>query len=166
MLEINRLDAARPRHDDGVALLIAVVLLLMVSAIGLNALQNAQSEGSAGGRSVRKASTFYAADAVLDAVRLQLDPSGSQYVVPVNQALDLEDSSGSTIAARTGTAENAAATPPQAVGYGTADGDQLNIGAANSYVRSIYRVDAVAEDPAGGRVELQAQFSVREGAGY
>lgn len=165
-METNCIDTTRQEHDDGVALLIAVVLLLMVSAIGLNALQNAQSEGSAGGRSVRKASTFYAADAVMDAVRLQLDPSGSQYVVPVSQAIDLEDSNGGLIAARTGTADNAAATPPQAVGYGTADGDQLNIGAANSYIRTIYRVDTVAQDPAGGRVELQAQFSVREGAGY
>ena len=45
------------------ALLIAVILLLLMSALGLAALQHSGDESAGGGRSRRKDATLYAAEA-------------------------------------------------------------------------------------------------------
>src|SRR5215468_7643072 len=51
------------RDERGMALLIAVVLLLLMSALGIAALQHSGDESQGGGRARRKDSTLYAAEA-------------------------------------------------------------------------------------------------------
>ncbi|MEE9278672.1 MAG: pilus assembly PilX N-terminal domain-containing protein [Myxococcota bacterium] len=148
------------------ALLIAVILMLLISAIGLGALQSATGESSAGGRSARKLRTFFAADAGMEMVLRQLDTTQNQY--PDISALDeqqfMQNQYGGFTQVRTGTADNDAPQDIRRVGRSRQEGGALNVNSANTYTFGIYRADVVATDPAGGRVELQAQLSVSEGS--
>lgn len=161
-------ERANATNEAGLALLIAVAFLLMLSAIGLGALQSATGESSAGGRSARKLRTFFAAEAGLGMVLDRLGSSTSQY--PDDNPFDIPQfmpgAGGGFTEVRTGTADNDVPYKIPRVGFHKADG-ALNVNSPNSYTFGIYRADVVATDPAGGRVELQAQISVSEGSeGY
>lgn len=153
------------RDETGVALLIAVIFMLLISAIGLGALQSASGESSAGSRSMRKVRTLFAADSALGLVRERLDMGSSQY--PDTTALDSPEflqNDDLFTAVRTGTSDTAVPQEILLVGRTRRDGDQLNINSGNSFTFGIYRTDVLATDPAGGRAELQAQYRVSEGA--
>src|SRR6516164_3553282 len=60
------------RAEDGMALLIAVVVLLLMSALGLAALQHAGDEASGSGQARRKDATLYAADSGIKMIQVSL----------------------------------------------------------------------------------------------
>jgi len=153
-------------QEHGVALLIAVVLLLMVSALGLTALQSAQDEATGSARGRRKVMTLYAADSGLKLVEDQLASATAQYPNrnPVTSSAVMEDQWGGTTAIRTGEAKSPVAQAIQRVSKGNIEGMQLNINSAGSFAYGIYRTGMVATDSTGGVVELQAQYSVNEGS--
>ncbi len=62
----------RTNDESGIALLIAIVLLMMVSMIGVAALQSSQGENATSGRSRRKVANLQAAEAGLRIVHNQL----------------------------------------------------------------------------------------------
>lgn len=159
-----RRQSAQDQH--GVALLIAVVLLLMVSALGLTALQSAQDEATGSARGRRKTMTLYAADSGLKLVEDQLASAISQYPNrnPVTSSSVLQDQWGGTTAIRTGESENPVAQAIQRVSKGNVEGFQLNVNSAGSFSYGVYRTGLVATDNTGGVVELQAQYSVNEGS--
>ena len=165
-VEIREHVRLRGRGEAGIALLITVILLLLLSAIGLAALQSAHGEASAGGRSARKLRTFFAADGALSLVSGQLDQGNAQY--PDTTALDetqfVQGRAGLYTRVRTGTSDNAVPQEIRLVGRTRREGDQLNVNAGNTFSFGIYRADVVATDPVGGRAELQAQYRVSEGA--
>jgi Tfp pilus assembly protein PilX len=152
--------------ERGVALLIAVVLLLMVSALGLTALQSAQDEATGSARGRRKTMTLYAADSGLKLVEQQLAASSTQY--PNRNAITsssvMQDQWGASTSIRTGEAENPVPQAIQRVGKANVEGFQLNVNSSGSFSYGIYRTGMVATDNTGGVVELQAQYSVNEGA--
>jgi Tfp pilus assembly protein PilX len=155
----------RTSDQHGVALLIAVVLLLMISALGLTALQSAQDEATGSARGRRKTMTLYAADSGLKLVEDQLSDSTIQYPNrnPVTTSSVMEDQWGGTTAIRTGEASNPVAQPIDRVGKGNVEGFSLSMNSAGSFSYGIYRTGIVATDNTGGVVELQAQYSVNEG---
>lgn len=152
--------------ERGIALLMTVILLLLISAIGVTALQHAQDEGVSGSSSRRKITTLYAADALLKLVTNQLAGSQSLFpdVSPIEQLGFVETHSGVFVDARTGSAESGAAQPIQRVGRTVRDGGQINTGSANTFSFGIYRASVVATDPGGGSAQLQAQYVINEGA--
>ena len=152
--------------ESGIALLIAVVLLLMVSALGLTALQSAQDEATGSARGRRKVMTLYAADSGLRLVEDQLADSTIQYPNrnPVTSSSVMTDQWGGSTAIRTGEAQNPVAQAIQRIGKGNIEGFSLNMNSAGSFAYGIYRTGMVATDNTGGVVELQAQYSVNEGA--
>jgi Tfp pilus assembly protein PilX len=154
------------RDQQGVALLIAVVLLLMVSALGLTALQSAQDEATGSARGRRKVMTLYAADSGLKLVEQQLASSTNQYPNrnPITSTSVMQDQWGAATAIRTGEAENPVAQAIQRVSKGNVEGFQLNVNSAGSFAYGVYRTGLVATDNTGGVVELQAQYSVNEGS--
>ena len=77
-LAMQYLYETEKRDQAGIALFIAVVLMLLLSAIGLSALQSAGGEASASGRSARKLRTFFAADSGMTMVMQQLDTTISK----------------------------------------------------------------------------------------
>ncbi len=153
------------RDQAGVALLIAVMLMLLISAIGLSALQSAGVEASASGRSARKLRTFFAADSALSMVMQRLDPAINPFpdTRPLDEQQFMQNPYGGFTQVRTGTADSDVPQSVQLVRRVRREGNQLNVNAGNAFSAGIYRVDILATDPAGGRVELQAQYSIDEG---
>ena len=161
-----RLRVGRRPGEAGVALLITVLLMLLISAIGLSALQSAHGEASAGSRSLRKLRTLFAATSVLNLVQDQLDMSDTQYpnITALSDPQFLQNRGGLYTTVRTGTGDNSVPQDIHLVGRARREGDQLNINSGNTFSFGLYRTDAVALDAVGGRVELQAQYRVSEGS--
>jgi len=155
--------------EHGVALLLTVMVLLMISAIGVTALNHAQNESVAGGSSRRKIVSLQAADSLLFLVRDQLAGQNAQF--PNLSAIDrptfMQNKVGIYTSARTGTMATSGAQPIQRVGKTSKEGGQLNVNSPNTFSYGIYRANVVAEDPSGGAAQLQAQYVINEGAsGY
>ena len=95
----------------------------------------------------------------------QLDATFNQYpdTTALNDANFIQDQHGYFTEVRTGTADNAVPQSIRLVGHARQEGGALNVNSANTFTFGIYRADVVATDPTGGRVELQAQYSVSEG---
>ena len=159
-----------PRHGEaGIALIVTVLLLLMISAIGVSALQSAGDEHALGASSRRKLGAVYAADAALSLISDQLLNGATPYpdLTPLDMPNLFTDDAGFAIAARSGTADTAVPQPILRVGRTSTSGSQLNVNAANTISYGVYRVSVVATDSAGGRAQLQSQLTVPEGAlGY
>ena len=152
--------SALAREESGIALLIAVVLMLMVSAIALQALNRARDEGVGSASSRRKVSTLVAADAMLALVKNQLMTSTTQFpdTNPIDEVDFIEYANGLATSVRTGTIANPTAQSIVKVGQTQREGSQLNVNAPNTFSYGVYRTGVVATDPSGGSVQLQAQF--------
>ncbi|MGH9888613.1 MAG: hypothetical protein ACREBE_23980 [bacterium] len=170
---VTQYGSERLRDERGMALLIAVVLLLLMSALGITALQHAQTEASASGRSRRKDATLYAGEAGLSLVqeRLLSNWGGATMAsFTIDEDALVTDGFGNAIAVRTGRPENSAAESVCGGGSGTgraeaSDGFMLNIGNQGAQSFSACRADVVATDTDEGMVHLQAQYRLHEGAG-
>ena len=156
----------RRRDEAGIALLLSVIILLLISAVGLSALQSAQGEASAGGRTARKLRTFFAADGGLSLIKDQLTIGDTQYpnITALNDTQFLQNTANLYTQVRTGSTSSAVPQEILLVGRARRDGDQLNINSSNTFTFGIYRTEVLATDPVGGSVELQAQYRVSEGA--
>ena len=151
------------RSESGVALLLTILLLLIVSAIGVSSLNRAGDELQVSSASRRQLRNVAAAEAALKLVGQQLfnaqagSAAASAPILVNNFAPEL----GMNTVIRTGTIGDDG-TPKQIQFIGTAGGESgdLRVGYQPSK-RRIYRVNVVATDPSGGNVQLQAQFSVR-----
>jgi len=170
-LRVTRSGSDVLRDERGAALLIAIVLLLLMSALGITALQHAQDEASASGRSRRKDATLYAAESGLAMVQSRLLSSyggATMAAFTVDEPTLVNDNFGNPIAVRSGRPENAVPEPIGAAGNGRAeapDGYMMNIGSQGAQSFSAVRADIVATDVADGMVHLQAQYRLHEGAG-
>lgn len=168
---VTRSMFAGARDESGMALLIAVVLLLLMSALGLTALQHAQDEASSSGRARRKDATLYAAEAGLSIVQSRLlDNWGVAQPAPfaVDEPTLVQDAFGNPIAVRSGRPEYAAPQPIATTGGGSAappDGFMVNLGNQGAQSFTPVRADIVATDSGNGMVHLQAQYRVHEGSG-
>lgn len=168
---VTRSILSSARDESGMALLIAVVLLLLMSALGLTALQHAQDEASASGRARRKDSTLYAAEAGLALVQSRLlDNWGVAQPAPftIDEASLVKDAFDNPIAVRSGRPENSVAQTISAAGGGSAappDGFMVNLGNQGAQAFTPVRADIVATDSSSGMVHLQAQYRVHEGSG-
>ena len=157
---------ARTRQE-GVALILTVLMLLLISALGLSALQHAGDENAVAASSRRKLTVVYAADAALNMASDQLLNSATAYPdqTPLNVVNLFQDESGLNISARSGTIDNPVAQPIMRVGTTVASGSQLNVNSSNTTSYGVYRIGIVATDAGGGRAQVQAQITVAEGGG-
>ena len=160
-LRVTRTLPERLRDERGAALLVAVVLLLLMSALGITALQHAQDEASAGGNSRRKDAVLYAAEAGLSMVQTSLLANFNGGTIPsftIDEPALVNDGFGNPIAVRSGRPENAAAEAVASNGGAVEppDGFMINGSGAPSFYA--VRADIVATDANSGTVHLQAQF--------
>jgi len=171
-------DDIRSPGEQGIALLITVMLLLMVSAIGITALNRAGGEESLQKNSTRKAHTLAAAEAGVNMItnRLFLMQSTNSAVigvaqnltdplVPLDQPQLIQDEYGFWTPVRTGTVDSAVPQPLERKDAKTPEGYTLNVG-EQPWVWRIYRASVVATDPGGGNVQIQTQYRVREETNY
>ncbi len=158
---MTRFQFTKAREEQGVALLIAVILMLLISAIGIAALQHAQQEAMGSGRSRHHTRNLHAADGVLQLVVQQLaadNPINRQ--VPIDFANFIQDPvSGVWTSGMTGTIDSPTAEPIRHCGNSTRSGDALG-----QFPRNIYCVNVLAT-VGGGRVGLQAQYAVLDPSG-
>lgn len=146
------------RRQQGVALIIAVVALLMVAMIGINALEHSQEESTSGGRSRNASHTLHVADAgvQLGIARLaQTPPNLNAFSVNLD---------GATVESRTRTQgspqnleQEAMSSPP--------DGFAINVGSDSSFAGRVYQVNVTATSGTGAVAEIEARFSRLESGG-
>ena len=156
-----------PERNEGIALIVTVLLLMMISAIGLAALRHAGDERFAAGVSRSQLETLYAADGAINVLveRLSnLNANSPQLLQPMDEPTFMSSKWGLPIAVRTGTADSAAPLPILKVGIAPGAGGQLNIGSGFTQSWGIYRASVVATSASGGRSQIQAQFLVPEGS--
>jgi len=172
-----RAEVSRAARDErGMALLIAVIVLLLMSALGLAALQHSGDEASGSGSSRRKDATLYAAESGLTMAQVRLldkywsSPTMSPIIV--DEAEMVEDAHGYGIAVRSGPPQNGTlpnpAVPIGATSGGSAEnaaGYMLNVGNQGAQSFKPVRADITALDVGNGMVHLQSQFRVHEGSG-
>jgi Tfp pilus assembly protein PilX len=151
MERIQRNDAHR---QDGIAILVTTVALLLVAMIGLTSLEHTQEESTSAGRSRNYARTLHAADAGIEFARSRLGQTP-----PNLTAFDLTLLDGAQVASRQRDQGSAQVLNEVGVG-GTTEGYALNSGAASMSNR-IYQVNVTGT--AGSAVaELEARFAVAE----
>ncbi len=151
--------------ESGIALIVTILLLLLISALGTAALQHAGDELTIGASSRRKLALIYVADSALSLVVDKLT-TNAQFpdTTPLDEPSLLTNEAGLPFAARTGSTQTTVPQPVMRVGRTTAPGSQLNINSANTMSFGVYRAGVVALDSGGGRAQLQAQFIVAEGS--
>ncbi len=155
------------RGERGIALIITVLLLMMISGIGLAALRHAGDETAMSSSSRRKLSVVYAADAAMNVLAERLlagDPATSTYLLPVNNASIMTNEAGLPVAVRTGTVDSTVPQPVLRVGAAPGGGSQLNIGSGGTQSYGVYRASIVAADAGGSQSQIQAQFRIAEGS--
>ncbi|HTO07446.1 MAG TPA: PilX N-terminal domain-containing pilus assembly protein [Myxococcota bacterium] len=170
------------RDESGMALLISVIVLLLMSALALSALQRAGDEAIGSGGSRRKDASLYAAESGLAKIKVGLfdlylsgftsvDATRLQFYDPAM----VTDAYGNPIEVSTGKPENGGlpATPAKvepAAGATpkTRKGNDLRIGGHNSTngKAMAYPADVTTRDAANSIGHIQIQYSVSEGGGY
>jgi len=146
------------RREDGIALLIAVLLLLLVTAIGIAAIEHSGGELASGGRTRSSTVAFYGADAGLSVAINQLAQEPAD-LTPVNVTLV----DGTTV--QSGTRTDTAPQPLTKEGTGLPpEGYSLNAG--SGYVSRRYRTEVTARSTGGAAAELDSRLTKLEVGGY
>ena len=165
---MTRYHLMQVHQEDGIALLLSVVVLLLISAFSLSALQHSQQEAMGGGRSRHQTRNLQAAEGMLDVVvgQLSLDGGNKEAAINMNQFIQDPDT-GRWTSVMTALPETGAQQDIVNHGLKTKDGDDMR-GPIRYFS---YSVNVVASDmdplmqQAGGRVGLQAQFAVLDTTG-
>ena len=78
----GRRTQAKPRREEGIALMLAVLLLVAVSALALSTMQTAASDGTVAGFQNQEQIAFYAAEAGIADARAVIRNMGERSEVP------------------------------------------------------------------------------------
>ncbi|HTO55447.1 MAG TPA: PilX N-terminal domain-containing pilus assembly protein [Myxococcota bacterium] len=163
------------RDQSGMALLISVIVLLLMSALALSALQHASEESTGSGTARRKDSTLYAAESGMAVYRTRLFNASYGTAGPdgltLNEPTLVTDSFGSPIHVMSGSPDNGdlpgggdtpspltidkqSFIPP---GYEK----NLQTNGGMSFMGAL--ADITARDAGAGLVHLQSQFRIPSG---
>jgi Tfp pilus assembly protein PilX len=148
------------RDERGIALFAAVMILLLISAIGLSMIDHSGEEAEVSGRSRLTATTFHAADGGVQilANRVTQNPPRTD---PFDITLTDGNAMTPDVRVRSGTRTDTSAQPVAMVGTGPPpEGFAINIG--SSYGVTLYRGNVTAIEPGSGTVELEGKFSKLE----
>jgi hypothetical protein len=165
----------RPRDESGIALLVAVLFLLMVSAIGIAVLNRAGDERIGAVSSRRLVANVSAAEAGLRDMQMQLKALAKVGITPVGLSVDYihgafndrsvvkEPLSPVGTSVRTGAIGTTGPQPIISLGQTACDGEK----AQGKQITQCYayRVDVTATDPGGGNTQVQAQYLVTVSSG-
>ncbi|NRA04489.1 MAG: hypothetical protein HRU00_18015 [Myxococcales bacterium] len=136
--------------EQGMAMIVSVLVLLLLTAIGIAAIEHSGSEFAAGGRSRHITRVLHAADAGLEVVAAKL-AGATLNVSPTTLTL----TNGTTV--QSGDRNATSPQPLKLVGYGPPpEGYGLNVG--SGFSTEIYRPIVTANSASGGMVELESQL--------
>lgn len=142
------------KRQDGLAVLITTVALLIVAMIGLTSLEHSREESTSGGRSRNVARTLHAADAGIEFAQSRLSQAP-----PNLNAFSLGMLDGAQVESRQRAQGSAQVLNEIGIG-GTAEGYALNTG-AGSISNRIYQAN-VTGTAGTAVVEVEARFAVAE----
>jgi hypothetical protein len=159
------------RDESGMALLISVIVLLLMSALALSALQHAGEESNGSGSARRKDSTLYAAESGMAVYRTRLfsatfGVSGADGLT-LDEAALVTDAFGNPIHVMSGAPDNgdlpgggmAAPINIDKTEF-TPPGFEKNLQTTNSMGFQSALADITAKDVGNGLVHLQEQFRI------
>ena len=166
MTKLEKTACAARRDEAGMALLIAVILLLFIGALGLTALQQAEDESSASGQGRRLDAAFYAAEAGLNyaetEVRKKLD-ADQDSELSINESSFVSDGFDNAIKVQSGPPGSYVPIGKCASESNPVEGYELREGGAKlNFCRMDF--DIVATDVRGSQVHLSAGYKAYQGA--
>jgi hypothetical protein len=140
------------RHDQGMALFMAVFILTLVSMVALAGIQNSENEATASGRSRSSLRMLHAADA-----GLQYAAARDSHLEIGSFSLDLGD--GRTVQSRR--RDQVGAQPLSDAGVGEPpEGYAVCTGSGVCYVTRLYLVNVTATSNAGSVIELESKLGI------
>ncbi len=139
------------RHDEGVAMFVTVLILMLMGAIAIAAIEYSGEEWAAGGRSRASAQSFYAADA-----GIQVALNHLAQTPPDDDPINLTLPNGLNVQSRT-PADTSAQEIPQIGTSGAPEGYSLNIGAGFS--GQVFLVTMTAAGPNGSTSALEMKVT-------
>ncbi len=139
-------------REEGIAMILAVLLLLLVTGIAISAIQHAGDESALTGSARRAARTFFAADAGIQVAINQLS-QGTPDLTAFNVALE-----GGAVTVRSGTRADAGPMPLLAAGSGPPpDGYSINLG--RGFRSRLYRTGVTSLEQGGSSAELDVKLA-------
>jgi hypothetical protein len=143
--------------EQGVAMILAILLLLLLSGIGVAVLDHSGEESAVTGRTRRSSFTFYAADSgiQLSIARVSLFP-------PQLNPFTATFADGTTV--QTGARSSMAPQPIEKTNVG-APPDGYSIKLDSGYVTETYRATISAFGPGNSSAELEAKYAKMQSAG-
>jgi len=143
----------RMRDESGMALMIALLLLIVMSAIAISAVEHSGEDSAVSGRLRRATKMFHAADG-----GIQIAVGRVNQASPDTSPFTFTTTDGTTL--RTGARSDTTPQPLVVLGSGPPpDGFCVGVGAA-CYRRDLYRAQVSALAGDGAASELEAQFGV------
>jgi Tfp pilus assembly protein PilX len=141
------------RDESGMALMIALLLIIVMSAIAISAVEHSGEDSAVSGRLRRATKMFHAADG-----GIQIAVGRVNQASPDTSPFTFTTTDGTTL--RTGARSDTTAQPLAVLGSGPPpDGFCVGVGAA-CYRRDLYRAQVSALAGDGAASELEAQFGV------
>ena len=141
------------KGEAGVALMITVLVLMVVSLLGFAAIRNSELESTAGARSRATTRSLYAADA-----GVQLALSRLTQNPPKLTAFSVNLVDGVTLESRTRTQTNPVDLDQVGQAIGGQEGFSVNVGAGAKYVSRVFQVN-VTSIGGGSTTEVEARLS-------
>jgi hypothetical protein len=156
---LNPNQIVRRTEERGIAMLLAVLLLMMVSLLGIVAIEHAGDENSVTGRTRDSARTFYAADAGTQLIVTNLGQEPT-----VQSPFTVNFASGTFV--RSGGRSDPGPQPIEKTGVGEPpEGYALNLGAG--FATEVFLGTVTAFSPGGSSVELESKYwKMRANASY
>jgi hypothetical protein len=147
---LNPNQIVRCTEERGIAMLLAVLLLMLVSLLGVVAIEHAGAENSVTGRTRDSARTFYAADAGTQLIVTNLGQEPA-----VQSPFTVSFAGGTSV--RSGGRSDPGPQPIAKTGVGEPpEGYALNVGAG--FTTEVFLGTVTASSPGGSSVELESKY--------
>lgn len=168
--------AASRRREQGMALMLSILLLITVSALALSTMQTAASDGTVAGFQNQETMAFYAAEAAIAQARNVVRQMGERTQVPQypadfpNEANPVALSTSSDFETGAQPVYYADPNPPAPIGYvgegkQCTEGCNMNIG-GTKYNHTKWQINVVGESPSGDQKRLEVVATRLLAVGY
>jgi hypothetical protein len=148
-IDRRRSTSRRPESERGSGLLITMLVMLMVGAVAVAAIERAGEESTAGGRSRATVRNFYAADAGIQLARMRLSANPPN-LDPFSIVLE----GGRRVESRR--RAEGAPQPLTRDGFGPPpDGFSLN--SDSPFLNEVYLINITSTTPGGTTTEIEAK---------
>jgi hypothetical protein len=155
------------RREEGAALLVAVMMLVLMGMIGLAALDTVTQDRQIAGFQSRARAAFYAAEAGVGTSKNLVRTAGERSVVPVLATTSLGDSAAYPYGRPSFTGDPDFVNPVRYVRDGApwAQGGDLRVG-KQKLVNTLWQANVRGDTPDGAMARLEAMLSKLLASGY